>query len=262
MANPRTGSKTDGRRKASRRSTSKGATSEGSRRIGIIGQGNVGSALERGLAQAGFEVRTSDSDPGNVRDVGEWAELLVLAVPYGARQDAIDTLGDAVEEKTVIDVTNALDEDYGFAGSARRSGAEELQDMAGSGACVVKAFNTVFADQMDKGEAAGQALTVFVAGDDPRAKREAVELAEAIGFDGVDAGDLANARWLETLGYLNIQLAQQPGVGRGGGFHFVHPKSRSRSPSRSSRSKRPTTRSRTGTPRSGGRRRAVAARSR
>lgn len=217
-------------------------TSAGSRRIGIIGDGNVGQALRRGLEGAGFEVRTSDSDPGNVRGVGQWGEVLVLAVPYGEREDAVETLGDAVNEKTLIDVTNALGEGYSFAGSTERSGAEELQEMASDGTCVVKAFNTVFADQMDKGEASGHALSVFVAGDDPGAKREALELAEAIGFEVVDAGGLESARWLEPLGYLNITLAQQPGVGRGGGFHYVHkaaPSVRGRP-----RGKRPATRKR------------------
>jgi predicted dinucleotide-binding enzyme len=211
-----------------------GRTSAGSSRIGIIGQGDVGSALERGLSKAGFEVRTSSSDPDEVRDVGEWGEVLVLAVPFGARSDAIETLGDAVEEKTLIDVTNALGDGMSFAGSAERSGAEELQEMAGDGTCVVKAFNTVFAAQMDKGGTRGEALTVFAAGDDGEARREAVELAEAIGFDVVDAGPLENARWLETLGYLNMQIAQQPGMGWDGGFRYVH-KGAGRTPARSGR---------------------------
>lgn len=224
-----------------------GSTSAGSRRVGIIGQGDVGSALERGLSGAGFEVRTSSSDPQEVRDVGAWGELLVLAVPFGARADAIETLGDAVEEKTLIDVTNALgDGGRSFEGSAERSGAEELQEMAGDGACVVKAFNTVFAAQMDKGESNGQTLTVFVAGDDGEARREAIELAEAIGFDVVDTGPLANARWLETLGYLNMQIAQQPGMGWDGGFRYVHKGARdagrARARRRSRSGKRPATR--------------------
>lgn len=228
----RSGGGKAGRAGRTGRKAGQAQTSAGSRRIGIIGQGNVGSALERGLSEAGYEVRTSGSDPQEVRGVGEWGEVLILAVPYGARADAIETLGEAVDEKTLIDVTNALGDGMSFEGSAERSGAEELQDMAGEDTCVVKAFNTVFAAHMDKGGTGGHDLTVFVAGDDEEAKQEALDLAEAIGFDAIDSGPLENARWLETLGYLNIQLAQQPGVGWDGGFHYVRkgaPRSRARS---------------------------------
>ena len=48
-----------------------------------------------------------------------------------------------------------------------------------------------------------------------------VGLAGAIGFDGVDAGPLANARLLEPLGYLNIQLGLTLGMGPGIGFQLI-----------------------------------------
>lgn len=56
-------------------------------------------------------------------------------------------------------------------------------------------------------------MTVFVAGDDAAAKSEVLDVAKAIGFDPVDAGPLANARLLEPLGYLNIQLGYVLGQG-------------------------------------------------
>lgn len=190
-------------------------------RIGIIGQGNVGKALERGLSAAGHEVRTSSSDPDEVREVGEWGEALILAVPFKAREDAIGTLGDAVEGKVLVDVTNALGDGYSFAGDLSRSGAEELQGLA-EGARVVKAFNTVFAAYMDKGTLHGETLTAFVAGDDEEAKGLVTGLAQALGFDAVDAGGLESARWLEALGYTNIALARQPHIGWESGFRYVH----------------------------------------
>ena len=49
-------------------------------------------------------------------------------------------------------------------------------------------------------------LTAFVAGDDSSAKASVLELVREIGFDVVDAGPLKNARLLEPLAYLNIQL--------------------------------------------------------
>lgn len=44
---------------------------------------------------------------------------------------------------------------------------------------------------------------------------------EDIGFDAVDAGPLQNARWLETLGYFNIQIAYTLKMGTKIGFKLV-----------------------------------------
>ena len=43
-----------------------------------------------------------------------------------------------------------------------------------------------------------------------------------IGFDAVDAGPLTNARWLESLGYLQIQLGFTLKMGTDIGFRLVH----------------------------------------
>jgi predicted dinucleotide-binding enzyme len=86
----------------------------------------------------------------------------------------------------------------------------------------VKAFNTVFAAHMDSGRLADQQLTAFVAGDDAGAKQQVLELARGIGFDPLDAGPLRNSRWLETLGFLNIQLGYVVGLGSKIGFRLVH----------------------------------------
>src|SRR5687768_12179572 len=106
-------------------------------KIAIIGNGNVGSALERGLKRAGQDVRATGRE--HVRETAEWSELIILAVPFGAIDDALETMGDAVDGKVLIDVTNALDDDMGLAIGCTTSGAEELQRKAPR-AKVVKAF--------------------------------------------------------------------------------------------------------------------------
>jgi len=190
-------------------------------KIGIIGHGRVGSALERGLVRAGFEVRAVGHDADAVRGCGEWADVIVLAVPFRAIEETIEELDDTLDGKVVLDVTNALDEHMQLVQSDK-SGAEQLQEIAPS-AHVVKIFNTVFAQHMDSGSVDGESLTAFVAGDDHEAKETAIELAEAIGFDAVDAGPLTNARWLETLGFFNIQLGYVEKMGPDIGFKLVHP---------------------------------------
>ncbi len=47
--------------------------------------------------------------------------------------------------------------------------------------------------------------------------------SSGIGFDPMDAGPLRNARWLEMLGYLNIQLGYDQELGTDAGFRYVHP---------------------------------------
>jgi hypothetical protein len=100
------------------------------------------------------------------------------------------------------------------------SGAEELQRKLPD-ARVVKAFNTVFAQHMSTGRLGNQSLTAFVAGDDRSAKAVVIELARGIGFDAVDAGPLKNARLLEPLAYLNIQLGYMLKLGTQIGFKLL-----------------------------------------
>jgi hypothetical protein len=114
-----------------------------------------------------------------------------------------------------------LTEDFQLAVGFDTSGAERLQERAPA-ARVVKAFNTVFAGTLDRGEVKGQQLTVFAAGDDEEAKRSVLELARSIGFDAVDAGPLRNARLLEPMGYQNIQLGYTLGMGAEIGLKLVH----------------------------------------
>lgn len=190
-------------------------------KIAIIGQGNVGSALRRGLERAGYDVRAVGNDPTRVRETAAWGDAIVLAVPYAAIDGALRAFGDGVDGKPLIDVTNVLTPDYRLAVGFTTSGAEELQKKAPQ-AKVVKAFNTVFAEHMATGQAKSATLTVLAAGDDELAKRRALGLAGDIGFDAVDAGPLANARWLETLGYLNIQLGYVLKMGTEIGFKLIH----------------------------------------
>lgn len=190
-------------------------------RIGIIGDGNVGSALHQGLSRAGYEVESVGKEPERVKRVAQASDIIILAVPFGERQNALREMG-SVEGKTLVDVTNALGEGMALAIDPKKeSGAEQLKQWA-QGARVVKAFNTVFAQHMDKGTVHGEKLTVLVAGDDEGAKRRVVQLAKDIGFDAVDSGPLENARWLETLGLLNITLGYKVGLGPTIGFKLIH----------------------------------------
>lgn len=188
-------------------------------KIGIIGSGNVGSALQKGLTNAGYEARTSNEQ--TVAEVAGGADVIILAVPYTAIDDVLKKLGNSINGKILVDATNALTPEFQLAVGFTTSGAEELQKKAPQ-AKVVKAFNTVFAQNMDSGKLNGKTLTAFAAADDETAKKQVLEIQKAIGFDAVDAGPLANSRQLEALGYFNIQLGYFLKNGTGTGFIYAH----------------------------------------
>jgi len=189
-------------------------------KIAILGKGNVGSALARGLARSYSHVHSVGHDQIAQRQAATQAEVVILAVPFPALDDVVKNLGAAVDGKVVVDATNALDANMNLALGYSTSGAEELQKKLPR-ARVVKAFNTVFAQHMDTGKVGSTPLTAFVSGDDAAAKQTVVTLAKDIGFETVDAGPLKNARLLEPLAYLNIQLGYVLGLGTQIGFKLV-----------------------------------------
>lgn len=190
-----------------------------SKHIAIVGSGNVGKALRQGLERTGYEVRATGR--GQIAEAAAWADIIILAVPFAAIKDVTRALQTAADGKAVIDVTNALTPDMQLALGFSTSGAEELQKTLPR-AHVVKAFNTVFAQHMSSGSVLGQQLSVFAASDDEAARKAVLELGKSIGFDAIDAGPLKNARYLEALGYFNIQLGFVLGNGPNIGFKFVH----------------------------------------
>jgi 8-hydroxy-5-deazaflavin:NADPH oxidoreductase len=189
-------------------------------KIGILGDGNVGSALQRGLQRGGHETRSVGNDKTAIRDAAAWGEVVILAVPFGALDDVVRAAGEALSGKTVIDVTNALGPDMNLAVGFTTSGAEELQKKLPR-SHVVKAFNTVFAQHMDTGRLGDQRLNAFVAGDDAQARQTVLGLAADIGFDPVDAGPLRVARTLEPLALLNIHLGYVQKLGPKIGFRLL-----------------------------------------
>lgn len=188
-------------------------------RISIIGNGNVGSALKKGLEEK-HEVKSVGNDPAQVSKLAEWGDIVILAIPYPALDNVVKTISNSVSNKILVDATNALTSDYNLALGFTTSGAEELQKNIPT-AKVVKAFNTVFAQHMSTGKAKDIQLTVFAASDDNAAKEKVLNIAKDIGFDAVDGGPLKNARWLEVLGFLNIQLGYTLGMGTHIGFKLV-----------------------------------------
>lgn len=190
-------------------------------KIGIIGKGNVGSAIGKGLANKGHEIKFGHRDPKEpVLDAARWGEVIILAVPYDAVEDAVKTIGSAADEKTLLDVTNAITENWDLSIEGPLSAAERLQKLVPK-ARVVKAFNTVFAVNQSTGKIGKEQLTLFVASDDAKAKQTIMQLGRDIGFDAVDAGMLKSARYLEGMAVMLMYMAFVQGMGTGIGYKLV-----------------------------------------
>ncbi|HSC07828.1 MAG TPA: NAD(P)-binding domain-containing protein, partial [Steroidobacteraceae bacterium] len=109
-------------------------------KIGMIGSGNVGSALGRVWAKAGHEVMFSsrhlDQDKalaaeiganaraGTPREAAAFGDVLVFAVPYGALPELGKTLAESIKGKVAIDACNPFpNRDGEIADRARAEGA-------------------------------------------------------------------------------------------------------------------------------------------
>ncbi|HKP11664.1 MAG TPA: NADPH-dependent F420 reductase [Blastocatellia bacterium] len=209
-------------------------------KIAILGAGDVGGTLGRRFAEVGHEVFFGVPNPrdekhrsladqigasaqfGTVAQAAREAQIILLAVPYGAVADAIRECGD-LTDKILIDATNPL----AFADGALKlmvgfetSGAEQVAGLAG-GAKVVKCFNQTGFGNMAEPRYGDAGSVMFVCGDDPAANETVRALAEAIGFEAVDAGRLEVARLLEPLAMLWIHLAFTTDLKRGFAFALL-----------------------------------------
>ncbi len=201
-------------------------------KIGILGTGSVGTALAKGFLRSRHEVRFGSRNPkeakiptgteaGGLREVGEWAEVVILAVPYKAVKETIHAVGPALlGGKILVDATNPVTPSSELAVGFSTSAAEELTALL-PGARVVKALNTVFAANMATGKIGRESLTLFVAGDDRRAKEIVMRLGRDLGFEPVDAGPLRSARYLEPMAMQLMTLGNSLKVGSSLGLRLL-----------------------------------------
>ena len=206
-------------------------------KFAIVGPGNVGTAIARGVTAAGHDVVVAGPSEESLeavagalpigtttsnREAVTGADIVVLAVPFDAAYGIATELRGELADKIVIDVTNPLTPDYAELATQGESAAELIQ-RAAPDAHVVKAFNTVFAANQSAGAVNGTQLDAYVAGDDAQAKNTVVGLVQAIGFRAIDVGELKLARNLEAMAVLNITLNARNGWSWQSGWKLVGP---------------------------------------
>jgi 8-hydroxy-5-deazaflavin:NADPH oxidoreductase len=180
-------------------------------KIGIIGAGNIGGTLARKLAAAGHEIKLANSrGPDSIREfareigvvpvtakeaVNEVA-VIILSIPFFRLPAVAGLFSNVPDEVIVIDTSNYYafrdKESPGF----EDGGIESLWVSAQMGRPVIKAWNAVLSDSLkDKGMTASSPgrIALPVAGDNLAAKKVALELMEATGFDAIDVGGLEDS---------------------------------------------------------------------
>jgi len=206
-------------------------------KIAVIGTGSVGGTLGRRWAELGnsvcFGVRDvadvdakaliakikGDARLASVSDAAKDADVVVLATPYAANAAAIASAGD-LSGKILLDVTNPIGANLTLAVGYITSGAEELAKLAPR-ARVIKAMNQVGFEVMANPSFAAGKPVMFVARDDDAGKKVVLDLVSALGFEAIDAGELAIARLLEPYAMLWIQLMARRNMGRSFAFSLL-----------------------------------------
>jgi 8-hydroxy-5-deazaflavin:NADPH oxidoreductase len=207
-------------------------------KIAIIGAGNVGGTLGAAWAAGGHEVVfgvRDAADPklkelfagtsgkvgaASVSDVVAPADIIALAVPWPAVQEALRSAGD-LRGKILLDCTNPLKADLsGLTIGFTASGAEQVAAWA-AGARVVKIFNTTGYSNMENPEYPEGRSMMLYCGDDAQAKKVAAQLAAELGFEPYDLGPLTEARLLEPFALVWIHLALLQKMGTGFAFRLI-----------------------------------------
>ncbi|MBI4220275.1 MAG: NAD(P)-binding domain-containing protein [Chloroflexi bacterium] len=187
--------------------------------IAIIGTGRMATGLGRGWAGAGHSVTFGSRTPSahqdlpsqvgpNARVAGHrealrGAEVIVLAIPYREVEGFARANADGLRNKVVIDISNP----FRTSPDVRGAGAEITAAAIGAGARVIAAFKDNFAGTLlEPTDDQSRQRDVHFAGDDESAKRQFSKLVEDLGFRAVDCGKLENARVLDGMVPLMVEL--------------------------------------------------------
>ncbi|WP_432994175.1 NADPH-dependent F420 reductase [Dactylosporangium sp. CA-233914] len=179
-------------------------------KIGLIGAGHIGSTLAHLCTAAGDDVVIANSRgpetlheleldldgharAGTVEQAARFGDIVVVAVPFGHYQDLPAA---PLDGKTVIDACNYYPQRDGHVADLDddRVTSSELMQRHLAGAHVVKAFNAMRWDHLrEYGHSSGAYLRygIPVSADDQDAKRQVFDLVEQLGYEPVDAGNLA-----------------------------------------------------------------------
>ena len=193
--------------------------------ITFIGTGNMARTIGTLAVAGGNTVEVMGRDQAKAEDLakalgggtttGQWGavpagDIVIAALLYQGVVPVITEYADALAGKTIVDISNPFNDTFdGLAHSEQTSIAQEVAKVVPAGTSVVKAFNTIFRNVLEKGRP-----DVFMAGDDAQAKAGVAAFVTSLGLRPLDVGSLKMAHWLEGMGLVTVGLAGN-GVGHG-----------------------------------------------
>jgi predicted dinucleotide-binding enzyme len=190
-------------------------------KIGVLGSGEVAKTLGAGFLAKGHEVTMGSREPAKLREwqsahaaaktgsfeeAARFGEMVVLAVKGTVASRALQGAGARnLAGKVVIDVTNPIRDDrppqngvLAFFTSLDESLLERLQKEFPE-ARFVKAFNSVGNALMVDPKLKGGVPTMFVCGNDDKAKGTVSQIVRQFGWEPEDMGKAEAARAIEPL---------------------------------------------------------------
>jgi predicted dinucleotide-binding enzyme len=189
-------------------------------KIGVLGSGDVAKVLAGGFLEHGHDVSIGTRDAAKLKDwiaqnsrasIGSFAEtarfgeVIVLAVKGSAAAAALRAAGAAnLADKLVIDATNPIADAPPTQGVLRfftdlnESLMEQLQREFPN-ARLVKAFNSVGNARMVNPHYDAGKPTMFICGNDERAKKIVADILDQFGWETADMGGVEAARAIEPL---------------------------------------------------------------
>jgi NADPH-dependent F420 reductase len=197
-------------------------------KISIIGTGRLGSTLGKIWAHKGHTIMFGSHDPqkakklansigpnvkgGSYEEASKFSDVIILAVPWSGAKESIKISGD-LKGKIIVDSTTTAAPHLGGSSIIISPSAAEKVAKWAVGAKVIKAVHTIGVESLNKVLFGSQQASLFVCGDDFEAKSKVKQLGIDLGFEVIDAGPLRNARLIEPLAKLWIELAYNQGMG-------------------------------------------------
>ena len=159
-------------------------------KIAILGTGRMGQAFAKRWLATGHDIvlgsRTPDSRTVpiscpvmSLAAAVEFGDVVVFAFPWHAMTDVRREIG-KLKNKVVIDAINPL-MSSGSLAIGHKTSAGEINQFELPRAEVVKAFNHIHWEILEKPDFNGQKPDLFICGDYTGAKRIVAELASEIG---------------------------------------------------------------------------------
>lgn len=192
--------------------------------IGILGSGDVGKTLGKGLVQVGHQVKVGSRDPkklqawvqevgskgsaGSFEEAATFGDVIFICTLWAGTENALKLAGKQFDQKIVVDVTNPLDFSKGmpptYIGGPGKSNGEKIQQWLPT-AKVVKAWNSIGNQIMCNPQRQEGDPDFFICGHE-EGKKFVSDVAKQWGWKNiVDIGDITKAHLLESMAMLWIE---------------------------------------------------------